>query len=243
MVADLSKVGKTLKMMGEIHSKMARIYDKLRVPTLNDAHETLGEAFLNLKTSCSKMTKIITRDFIKFFRYHKYELGAIEDLLSTWTEKRAELSTTEKKLREKKELLFTQKLVAKWGLGPDCTIPVDTLLNNKMIAFKEMLPAETHEAHIQRIHYGYYANKIIEEFDRMNKKEEDDIKSHFLKVARDSCDIFEEINVMWADMVAHFTQIKDVVDTSDEKIVRAHAQLPENTFSKKEELAAMKKKH
>jgi hypothetical protein len=222
---------------------MARIYDKLKVPTLNDAHETLGEAFLNLKTSCQKMTKLINKDLIKFFRYHKYELNAIEDLLNSWSDKRSELSATEKKLREKKDMLFTQQHLAKWGLGPDCKIPVDTLLNNKIIAFKEMLPNETREAHIQRIHYGFYANKIIEEFTRMNKKEEEDIKSHFLKVARDSCDIFEEINVLWADMVAHFTQIKDVVDTSDEKIVRAHEQLPENTFAKKEELAAMKKKN
>ena len=220
---------------------MARIYTKLKVPTLTDTHETLGEAFLNLKTSCQKMVKLINNDFIKFFRYQKYELSAIEDLLNAWSERRSELSATEKKLREKKDMLFTQKLVAKWGLGPGCKESVDTLLNNRTIAFKEMLPSETSEAHIQRVHYGFYANKIVEEFTRMNKKEEDDIKRHFLKVAKDSCDIFEEINVLWADMVAHFTQIKDVVDPSDEKIVRAHEQLPANTFAKKEELAAMKK--
>ena len=220
---------------------MARIYNKLKVPTLTDTHETLGEAFLNLKSSCQKMVELINKDFIKFFRYQKYELNAIEDLLNAWSEKRSELSSTEKKLREKKDILFTQKLVAKWGLGPECKVSVDTLLNNKIIAFKEILPSETSEAHIQRIHYGFYTNKIVEEFTRMNKKEEEDIKSHFLKVARDSCDIFEEINVLWADMVAHFTQIKDVVDTTDEKIIRAHEQLPPNTFAKKEELAAMKK--
>jgi hypothetical protein len=38
---------------------------------------------------------------------------------------------------------------------------------------------------------------------------------------------------MWADMVAHFTKVKDKVDMSDEKIVKAHMEMPENIFDKK----------
>ena len=75
---------------------------------------------------------------------------SIEDLISTWSDKRNDMHKTEKKLREKKDQLFTQQLVAKWELNPDCKIPVDTLLTDKAVAFKEMLPKDNQEAQNQK---------------------------------------------------------------------------------------------
>jgi len=242
LAADLNRVAATLRKMSEIHSAIGKIYHTLDVQALTDAHETLGEAFLKLRSSSITMRKIVLGDFIDFFRYQKYELNAMEDLLNNWSSKRAELAKLEKKLTDKKELHFEGKQVAKWELRPDCKIPVDTLLNDKVIAFKEMFPTETKEAHEQRIIYGYYSNKLLEEFLRLNKKNEEEVKTHFYNVAKKSCDVFEEINVMWADMVAHFIQVKEQIDTSDQKIVRAHEQLPPNAFEKKARLTAMQKK-
>lgn len=242
LAADLNRVAASLRRMGEIHSAIAKTYEGLDVNTLTDVHETLGEAFLKLRSSCITMRKLILSDFVQFFRYEKYELNAIEDLINSWSDKRNDMNKTEKKLREKKDQLFTQQLVAKWELSPNCKIPVDTLLKDKAVAFREMLPKDTQEAQNQRILFGYYSNKILEEFLNINKKDESEIKTHFYSVARKSCDIFEDINVMWADMVAHFTEIKDHVDTSDEKIVQAHALLPPNAFEKKARLLAMQKK-
>ncbi len=233
LVSDLGKLGNTLQRISQVHNMISKIYATLDEHATADTYGTLGSSFEKLNASCQEMRKLVHQDFGKFFRYYKHELGAVEELVAACAEKKANLIRTEKKLAEKKELLFTQKSVAKWEVESGCQIPVDTLLKNKVIAFKEMLPGETREAHRLRIQYGYYCNKVLEEFMRINKKDDEDIKDHFLKVAKKSCDIFEDINVMWADMVAHFARIKDKVDTSDEKIVQAHAELPQNMFEKK----------
>lgn len=242
LAADLNKTAATLRKISEIHSLIGKTYSTLDVSPLTETHETLAEAFLRLRSSCITMRKIILSDFIQFFRYQKFELRSVEDLLNDWASKQAEMAKLERRLKDKKELLFAQKEVAKWELKPDCIIPVDTLLNNKEVAFKEMLPRETQEAHSQKVTYGYYANKVLEEFLRLNRKDEDETKRQFSEVAKKCCDVFEDVNVMWADMVAYFTQVKDHIDTSDEKIVKAHEQLPPNAFEKKARLAAMKKK-
>jgi hypothetical protein len=242
LAADLNRLAASLRRISEIHCAIGKTYSALDVEPLTDVHETLGEAFLKLRSSCIMMRKIVMADFINFFRYQKYELDSVGDLLNDWAAKQAELARLEKKLTDKKEQNFNTKQVAKWELNPDCKIPVDTLLNDKGIAFKEMFSTETKEVHNQRLIYGYYANKVLEEFLRLNKKDEEEMKEHFFDVAKKSCNIFEEINVMWADMVAHFTQLKEKLDTSDEKIVRAHEQLPPNAFEKKARLAAMQKK-
>eukprot|EP00826_Nyctotherus_ovalis_P002690 TRINITY_DN10542_c0_g3_i3.p1 TRINITY_DN10542_c0_g3~~TRINITY_DN10542_c0_g3_i3.p1 ORF type:complete len:320 (+),score=96.48 TRINITY_DN10542_c0_g3_i3:99-1058(+) len=242
LAADFNKLAATLRKTSEIHSLIGKTYDILDVNPLTETHETLAEAFLRLRSSCITMRKTILSDFIQFFRYQKFELNSVEDLLNDWSSRQSEMAKLERKLKDKKELLFAQKEVAKWELKPDCTTPVDTLLNNKEVAFREMLPRETQEAHSQKVAYGYYANKVLEEFLRLNRKDEDETKKQFSEVAKKSCNVFEDVNVMWADMVAYFTQVKDHIDTSDEKIVKAHEQLPPNAFEKKARLAAMKKR-
>ncbi len=38
---------------------------------------------------------------------------------------------------------------------------------------------------------------------------------------------------MWADMVAHFTELQEHIDMSHDYIREAHEQLPQNMFEKK----------
>lgn len=232
---DLAKIGTTVQRIGQVHNVMSKLYTSLEEGQMADLHETTGESFEKIHQSVTEMRKIVFTDFNKFFRYYKNELSSIEELLMRCDARKSSLVKAEKKLKERKDALFAQHTIEKWGILPSCKEPVDTLLNNKVIAFREMLPTETAEAHKMRIHYGYYANKVLEEYMRINKKNSEEIKEHLLKTAKKNCNIFEDINVMWADMVAHFANIVDKVDNSDEKIVKAHAELPKNMFEKKKE--------
>ena len=233
LMADLGKLSGTLQKINQVHGAIAKIYTALDESSRADTHGTIGGVFEKISLSCKELREIVNQDFGKFFRHYKYELNSMEELLHACGERKQNLEKGEKKLRDKKETLFNQQLVAKWDLEPGCPITIDTLLKNKVIAFKEMLPGETHETHKLKVNYGYYCNKVLEEFMRINKKDDEEVRDYFIKVAKKSCDIFEDINVMWADMVAHFARIQDHVDTSDEKIVQAHAELPQNIFEKK----------
>ena len=240
IINDLQHMGNSLSRMGELHGLIGKVYDVLKVDTLTDAHETLGEAFLKLKGSFNELSKVFMNGFVNYFKYQKYQLSSIEELLKAWTQTSTAAESTELKLKQKKEFLFDKKLIGTWDLDKNCHTGVDLLLSNKGIAFREMLPEETNLAYEQKLASGFYANKIIEEFIRINNKDDYNLKKHFIIIAKKCCDIFEEIDVMWADMVAHFTGIKDNVDPNDKKIVKAWEELPENTFEKKARLEAMK---
>jgi len=156
----------TLKKLGLIHSEIAKLYGSLDEPNMMDNFATMSGTFEKLQKSCLALRDIASEKFGKFFQYNKFELGAVEELVASCKTMKSRVSQTEKKLREKKEQLFTQKQIAKWELDTKCKFTVDTLMNNKAIAFQEMVPNDTKEAGKQHIFYGYYCNKVLEEFVR-----------------------------------------------------------------------------
>ena len=163
---------------------------------MTDTFSTLSGSFEKIKKSCSELSLVAMQDFSRFFQYYKYETKSTEELINTCRAMKQNLIKSEKRLRDKKDALFIQKQVVKWELDPKCKVTVDTLFNNKPIAFKEMLPNETKETAKQRTLYGYYCNKVLEEFMRINKKDAQEIQAHCLKVARGNCEIFEDVNLI-----------------------------------------------
>ena len=193
MVSDLGKLSITLNKISAVHNTIAKVFEAIEEGEMADAHGTLGAAYDTLDKSCISLQKSAAYEFSRFFQFFRYELNSIEELLNTAADKKANLIRAEKRLKEKKDVLFAQKSVEKWRVEPGCTIPIDTLLKNKSIAFPEMLPDETRETNKLRLVFGYFSNKVLEEYTRVNKKDAEDIKAHFLKVAREQCNTFEDV--------------------------------------------------
>jgi ribosomal protein L34E len=181
--------------MEKLYTYISKVYTTVDEEDMTDTFTTLSGSFEKIKKSCGELAVTAMNDFSKFFQYYRYEVGAVEELINTTRVMKQNLIAKEKKLRDKKDSLFVQKQVAKWELDPKCKVPVDTILNNKPIAFKEMLPNETKEMAKQRMYYGYHCNKVLEEFMRINRKDSDEIQAHCLKVAKKNCEVFEDVTV------------------------------------------------
>jgi len=139
------------------------------------------------------MEGIVDAYFDKYFRYHKKELVAIDDLNNEWAEGRNQYIKMCKRLKERKELLFKEGQMDKWEIRADCPYPIDVLRKEKDIAFAEMLPNDTRElARYQRIH-GYYTNKVPEEYERVCKKNSEELREHIIKVAKLHCDLYARV--------------------------------------------------
>ncbi len=182
-----------MQRIGQVHARIGEVYGKMNEGQTADVFETLSQSFKKIHTSCSVLKKSAVKDHAKFFQFYKYELNSIEELLQKCMERKSELVQTEKRLRQKKESLYSQQLVAKWKIDPNCKITIDVLLKNKAVALREMLPDETKECNHLRIVYGYYCNKVKEEFMRTSKNDETDIKAHCLQMAKSNCNIFEDV--------------------------------------------------
>lgn len=221
---------------------MGNIYGTLAEESMMDIFISLGGVFEKLNKSCIAMHNIVKEDIKKFFHYYEYEQKSISDLFEKANEQKLLLLGTERKLRERKDELFISKQITHWNLDSKCQVSIDSLLHNKREAFKEMLPKETEISWNTRVYYGYFLNKIMEEYMRINQKQENEIKSHCLSLSKKCCDVFEEINVMWADLVAHFTNVQDEFDPNDEKIRKAYEEMPPIFFKEriKEVLANLK---
>ncbi len=179
--------------MGKSYSRIAELYGATGGAGLFEVFGGLGDAFSKSTDSCKQLQGIAGENFDKYFRYHSRELTAIEDLLVEWGESRTQYLKARKKLKEKKELLYTQRQIDKWELREDCPYPLEVLLKNKEVALTEMLPGETKEVcKLQEI-YGYYCNKVPEEFQRVCQKNDSQYRDHLSKVAKMHSDIFKMV--------------------------------------------------
>lgn len=193
LVSDLGKVAETSTKIMETYNVLGQIYSRIGENDLMDVFTTLGGTFERLQKSYKQQGKLYSENFSKFFQYYAYELAAVEEAVSGCGLANEKLNQAEKKLRDKKDALFLGKQVAKWEIDRNCKVSIDTLLNNKDEAFKEMLPNETKETAKFRILNGYYCNLLIEEFTRLSKKDEKLIKDNCLDVARKYCDLLTDV--------------------------------------------------
>ena len=72
-----------------------------------------------------------------------------------------------KNLKIKKEDLFKKGEIYKWDLEPKDNIDKSTLQGDKNLAMEKMLYKETAQVNSQKIIYGFYLNRIIDEHDRI----------------------------------------------------------------------------
>jgi len=158
-----------------------------------DSFNALGEVILKAAESCKQFEGIVSENFEKDFRYHRKELESITELLNEWNDSRLLYAKTNKKLKEKKETLHSQKDTSKWELSENCKYPLEVLMKNKKIAFQEMLPKETKDCMCCKDIYGYYSNKVPEELERIFIKDDVEIRKHLADVSKMTSEAFERV--------------------------------------------------
>jgi len=157
----------TVQTISSLHTQAANIYSELGEHEISKLHKAMDEFFKDIVESTKNLNKKIKVHFEQPAKYRKGEFAALSNLLQEWESSRKQIVIQRKKLNKKKEGLFETKMIEQWQLAPGCKYTPQELLNSKDVAFKEMLPEETKEVIKHKETYGYYSNKVKEEFRRL----------------------------------------------------------------------------
>ena len=133
----------------------------------------------------------------------------------------------ERSLIDRKEKLWKQRDVYKWG-GFEDNIELlklkDELLKDKDRAFQFMLPKETREVELKREELCFYTNQCWDEIRRVGNDNGKLIRDHFRDMSQIQCSYINQNHVMWADFLSHFAELSSQ-DQEQEKQLELQQQL------------------
>ena len=97
-------------------------------------------------------------------------------------------------LINKKEDLFKRGDVSKWELDPQEKTKSNILLQDKSSALFKICSKDTNNCIQRRIYYGYYLNRVIEEFERVRSLNGAFHKENHMNYCRNLADIISEFH-------------------------------------------------
>ena len=117
----------------------------------------------NLKCQCNLMYFNLR----EFYKLNKNIYRSVKESLNKVENNKNLFYSSEKKLNNKKEMLFNKGDVSKWGIENQKNIDNNELLKNKKKSFELMLTKETNNVLDLKKFYGYYLNMFYKEYDRI----------------------------------------------------------------------------
>jgi len=133
------------------------------------AYEEMSNMFNNFSSYIKNQKQIIFIDLKDYFNYVRSNYGSMKDFLHKVDNLKNSFYKSLKNLKSKKEDLFRKKEVNKWEIDPKDNVDKTTIASNKSLSLEKMLYKDTLQVNYQKIIYGFYLNRIIEEHERMKK--------------------------------------------------------------------------
>jgi len=205
LVENFNALFNTLAKVSASYRRIATAYNETQETGLHMVLDTLGDSFQKMMESCRQFQGSIDENFHKFFKYPAREMKAVKSLITQWNDYQSQYNKIKKKLKDKKETLFTQKQVGTWDLSNDCQYTVEMLTKDKKTAFKVMLANETREVKKFKQLFGYYCNKLPEEYKRICRENTKEFQMHMIRVSHMSYDIFDRLCKLWDDTHKYFS--------------------------------------
>lgn len=161
--------------MSKIQDEISKSYTEIEQSDLAKIYNFSQDFIGKIACVTKQLSNRINEHLAEFSRNSKKDMDSLNELTTQWYSSRAQVVLAKTKLKEKKNMLFEKKLIDLWQIPEECKISAAVLLNNKEIAFKEMLPQETKDLQKLRNTYGYYSNKVKEEFERLCNKNKEEL--------------------------------------------------------------------
>jgi len=193
MAGQFDKLSETMTRQVGVFKEMSFHYRLLKQARMGATCDTLQTMFNKINTSYLQVQRMISEVFKPLNKQIFYELQLVENRLAEIKFVNTQMNNAEKKLTEKKKALFEQQQIAKWDLSPDCTIPMEQLFTNEVIAMKEILHKDSKEVGKLRMLHGYFCNKVAQEFSRLCDKEKDQVAFSILFTSKMCKDTAKEV--------------------------------------------------
>ena len=167
-------------------------------------YEHMNKLFLNWSEALKRHSTIMHIDVREYFKYIKNNFKSMKDLVSIVETKKNIYNKNENYLANKKEDLFKRGDINKWELNIDDRNNANNLIQDKSKALAKILPKETNNVIGMKKMYGFYLNRIIEEYERIKTINSNQHIKNLIYACEKLIEIYGDFQKGTADIINFF---------------------------------------
>ena len=182
------------------------------------SYEHMNKLFSNWSESLKRHNNIIFIDIREYFKYTKNHFKSMKDLVNCVENYKNTYTKNERYLINKKEDLFKKGDINKWDLNIQDKNNVNDLIKDKNLIIPKILPKETSNVINMKKIYGFYLNRMIEEYERIKAINSDNHKKNLIYACERTIEIYGDFQKGTADIINFFNNnnVKNKVIDGDE---------------------------
>jgi methyl-accepting chemotaxis protein len=180
VISDLNNLSYNMK---EISDRFQELTENLKYfqhnGRMSNAYIQLNTIFGCWSSSLKNQSEFFNEDFLQLFKFFNLQIKETDILHKQLITQKKNYESKGLKLLKKKEELFYQGDVSKWGVDPSEKKLVEKCSNEKTICFEKMLCKETNSLKEEKKTLAIYINLINRQFDKLLKNQSDELLIFF----------------------------------------------------------------
>ena len=169
------------------------------------SYEHMNKLFANWSESLKRHNNIIFIDIREYFKYTKNHFKSMKDLVNYVENYKNTYTKNERYLINKKEDLFKKGDINKWDLNIQDKNNVNNLIQDKNLIIPKILPKETVNVINMKKIYGFYLNRMIEEYERIKAINSENHKKNLIYACERTVEIYGDFQKGTADIINFFS--------------------------------------
>ena len=165
-------------------------------------YDNMSKLFTNWSDALKRHNNVIHIDIREYFKYVKNTFKSMKDLVTIVDSNKNTYSKNERYLINKKDELFRKGDTSKWELDSSDKDNANKLLQDKNNALKRIIPKETNNVISLKKVYGYYLNRIIDEYERIRSINSTYHKENLLNACTKLTEIYDDFQKGSAEIVS-----------------------------------------
>ena len=153
---------------------------------------SIGGAFGRVGELCKDIRRCYEDKVADVFKLYKDELVSMKELVQEWKQTKLQINKFDEQLQMKKKEVINNIPMNNWYIKESSLKPVA----EKEFSFVDMMPTEFKYYEMSKDIYGYYCNRLPEEFKAMWEKNEKEFRENFSIYFKESLNIFEQVKFL-----------------------------------------------
>ena len=184
-------------------------------------YENMNKLFSNWSEALKRHNNTIFVDIREYFKYTRNIFKSMKDLVYNVDNSKNTYKKNERNLINKKEDLLKKQDINKWDLNIQDKNNLKNLMQDKSLILTKILPKETNNVINSKKLYGFYLNRIIEEYERIKAINSNMHKKNLIYTSERIMEIYNDYQKSIADIINFFNnnniKNKEIVNDENEK--------------------------
>ena len=207
-----TKVDEIVQNWDDLCQNSVKYYDGDEIAK---TYEYMHNLFKNWSDCLKSHGNLIHIDIREHFKYTKNNFRSMKDLVTLVETNRNIYNKNERSLMNKKEELFKKGDTNKWELNSDDKNISGNLISDKPNALIKILPKDTNNVINMKKSYGFYLNRIIEEYERFREINSDLHKKIMIRTCIKLIEIYGDYQKAITDIMNFFNNDDNFVKNED----------------------------